>query len=256
MCDILIFGGTAEGRELSEYCKKNNIRTYLSVATEYGANLLEKSDAVKIITGRKNGAEIADFICNKSIKLVIDSTHPYAVEASCNIKNACAVTNSKYIRVKRPEGHKSGKYFDSINSVADYLNNASGNILITTGSKELSKYKSVCEFSKRCAVRVLPADNIISICIGLGFRPENIIAEQGPFTKYENINHIKKYNVEYLVTKESGVSGGFEEKAAAAEECGIELLVIKRPYESGITLSQAEKILLSMKTNSEMRSMI
>ena len=40
MCDILIFGGTTEGRQLAEFCAGHGINACISVATEYGAELL------------------------------------------------------------------------------------------------------------------------------------------------------------------------------------------------------------------------
>ena len=42
----------------------------------------------------------------------------------------------------------------------------------------------------------------------------------------------------YLVTKDGGRAGGFEEKAAAAREAGAELVVIGRPAETGYTLEE------------------
>lgn len=52
MCRLLIFGGTSEGRELAEFCADNKIDAYISVTTDYGAELLPESDNIKILTGR------------------------------------------------------------------------------------------------------------------------------------------------------------------------------------------------------------
>lgn len=248
MCKILIFGGTTEGRQLCEKCVRNNIPAYVSVTTEYGADLLEKNNCVTVLTGRKNDSEILDFIKKNAIGLVVDATHPYAVEATENIQKACAESNTEYVRIKREsERDRYGIYFESVKSTAAYLNNTSGKILFTTGSKELTEFTCIKDFSNRCAVRVLPIDNIIMQCIKIGIKPENIIAKKGPFTKEQNIKHIKKYGADFLVTKESGRNGGFWEKTAAAEECGIRLVIISRPEEKGISVSQAVKILLERK---------
>lgn len=248
MCKILIFGGTAEGRQLCEQCVKNNIPAYVSVATEYGAGLLEKSGCATILTGRKTSSEMSELITKNAIELVVDATHPYAVEATRNIKKACAECNAEYVRVKRESEHDDyGIYFENVQSAAEYLNKTNGKILFTTGSKELPVFSGIRDFSQRCAARVLPAEGIVSQCTQLGIKPENIIAKKGPFTKEENIAHIKKYGAEFLVTKESGRNGGFEEKAAAAKECAVKLVVISRPEENGVSVSQAVKILLERK---------
>lgn len=248
MCKILIFGGTTEGRQLCEECIRNNIPAYVSVTTEYGAGLLEKSGFVTVLTGRKNAAEMSDFITTNAIELVIDATHPYAVEATENIQKACADCNAEYVRVKRESEHDAyGMYFENVGKAADYLNKTSGKILFTTGSKELSAFSRISDFSHRCAVRVLPAEGIVTQCTQLGIKPENIIAQKGPFTMEQNITHLKKYGADLLVTKESGRNGGFEEKAAAAKECAVKLVVISRQEENGVSVSQAVKILLERK---------
>ena len=36
MCKIWIFGGTTEGRLLAEYCSREKIEAWVSVASEYG----------------------------------------------------------------------------------------------------------------------------------------------------------------------------------------------------------------------------
>ena len=39
MCKIWIFGGTTEGRLLAEYCSREKIEAWVSVASEYGEEL-------------------------------------------------------------------------------------------------------------------------------------------------------------------------------------------------------------------------
>ena len=49
---------------------------------------------------------------------------------------------------------------------------------------------------------------------------------QGPFSAELNIAMIKQLDIKYLVTKDTGASGGFPEKVRAAKGCGVELIVI------------------------------
>ena len=44
---------------------------------------------------------------------------------------------------------------------------------------------------------------------------------------------IKHFNAKYLVTKDSGKAGGFEEKISAALNTGTDCIVIRRPLENG-----------------------
>lgn len=244
MCKILIFGGTTEGRNLSEYCIKNGIKAYVSVATEYGANLLDGSESVKKLIGKMDADEILQFIRKKEISLVADATHPFAVEVTKNIKLACLKNGTKYIRVVREtEKATNGIYFNDMKSAAKYFCKTTGNIFVTTGSNELHELCCIKNFSARCVVRILPIEKLISKCLDLGFTRKNIITQRGPFSKYQNIEVIKNFNAQFLITKESGKTGGFEEKVLAAEECCAQLIIIKRPDDCGITVFQAERIL-------------
>lgn len=246
MCRILIFGGTSEGRLLAEFCTANHIHAFISVATEYGSELLEKSDFLNVLTGRMNLAEIREFIESNNIETVIDATHPYAVEITENIKNACDLLSVKYIRIIREQGKNitDAKYFDDIPSLVSYLNTTGGNILLTTGSKNLKDFCNINNYGKRCIIRVLPSPDIVRQCIETGFDKCRIIAEKGPFTAVQNEMHIKKFSADFLVTKDSGNTGGFMDKIRAAQKCGTEILILKRPEEKGISLDNMKKILV------------
>lgn len=241
MCKILLFGGTTEGREMADFFVKNKISATVCVTTEYGAELIEKSE---VMVGKLDFDEIKNLLKKNDFLMVIDATHPYAMLATQNIKSACEAENVRYFRILRDEEQMTDSlYFDTIQQVVDYLNCHSGNALITTGSKELSAFCSVINFSKRITARVLFTDNVIEKCLKLGFTQGKIIAEKGPFTLEQNLEHLKKSNAKFLVTKESGSIGGFDEKVRAARMFGAELLIIKRPKESGFSLSEIQSII-------------
>ena len=246
MCDLLIFGGTTEGRLLAEFCCANEIGAYVSVATEYGAELLPRSEQVHVLVGRADSDGIADMIKKHNISVVIDATHPYAEEVSRNIQRACSAENTIMYRIKRNDDEECANavYFNSIGAAVSYLDSVGGNALITTGSKELSAFTAVHDFKNRLTVRVLDSAEIKKNCEALGFSADKIIAEKGPFSEDRNIAHINMSGAKYVVTKDSGKAGGFAEKVSAANACNAKLLIIKRPEETGLTLEETEKILL------------
>ena len=57
---------------------------------------------------------------------------------------------------------------------------------------------------------------------------------QGTYTKEFNKALMKEYNIKAMLTKESGESGGAEEKINAAIELQIPVILIKRPKIDGI----------------------
>lgn len=240
MNDFLIFGGTTEGRLLAEYCDKNRIFCVVSSATEYGASLLPRSEYVGTLVGRRDRKEIAELILSGGFSAVFDAAHPYAEEARRNISGACADTDTPYFRVVRAASPvcEEALYFDSAAKAAEFAENQSGDIFIATGSKELSVF---CHgnLPSRCTVRVLPDVNIIRECESAGFK--RVIGGKGPFGFNENCAHFRGCDI--IITKESGVTGGFEEKRRAAAAVGAKLFIIRRPIENGMTLSQAYELL-------------
>jgi precorrin-6x reductase len=274
MCRILIFGGTTEGRLLAEYCHQQEIEAYVSVVSGYGADLLPESEYLHVLSGRMAGEAMEGFMKRASIRAVFDATHPYAAEATRNIKEACGRAGVSYLRVTRESaaaenpGGDSGKgpaaafasqvvYVHSIEEAVCYLKDREGDILVTTGSKELAAYTALPGYEERLYVRVLPSCAAISACEDIGIRGKRIIAMQGPFSEEMNRAMMRQLGVRYLVTKEAGTAGGFLEKLSAAEALSVTAVVIGRPLEErdGITLDAAKILLKEAGTVSAKRKL-
>ena len=244
MPELLIFGGTTEGRQLAEFCDKKNIPACVCVTTDYGAELLPKSSYIKITVGRLDNVQMRKIIDENKCRYVIDATHPYAVDATRNIKSACAETGTEYIRlVRESSGSNDGITAENMDKLVDILNGSNKKILSTLGSKELEKLTETVNFRERIWVRVLPSDKIRELCISLGYNENRLILAKGPFTEEENINHIIKSGAEILLTKESGTTGGYPEKVLAVKKCGIDLIVLERPSEKGYGIEEVKKII-------------
>lgn len=250
MCKILIFGGTTEGRLLAEYCSKQNIEAWISVASEYGEEILqaESDSSVKILQGRMDRYQIEKFILDNGILLVVDATHPHATLVSAEIKEACTKTGIRLERCIRPEGtnwlDNNCIMADSIEDAVSFLSSVDGAIFATTGSKELEALCRIPDYQKRVYARVLPTSGVLKKCEDLGISGRHIIAMQGPFSTEMNILFLKQTGANWLLTKDSGSAGGFQEKIAAAHETGTRLVVIKRPVETGISLDECKKLIL------------
>ena len=238
MKKILIFAGTTEGRRLSECLVEAGISHTLCVATEYGEHVLNPNPLVTVQQGRMAQEEIREFLFKENYEAVIDATHPYAEIVTRNIKEAVKELKDmgktiSYLRLKReeekmPEGGDL-TFFETSRDCAMALKDTEGNILLTTGSKELSDFCVFEEIKNRLYVRVLPSMESLSACMEQGICGKQIIAMQGPFSALMNEAMIHQYHISYLVTKESGVSGGYGEKLEAARRAGIQVFVIGRP---------------------------
>ncbi len=244
MCELLIFGGTTEGRELAEFCCEKKLSSAVCVATEYGAELLPDSEYLRIITGRLDSSGMERIMSELKCKRVIDATHPYATEVTANIKKACEAVNIPYYRLLRSSSETADcQKVRDMEQLLELLNSTDKTVLSTLGSKEIPKLTAMKNYADRLWVRVLPNEDIIRQCEELGIVKERVIAEKGPFSVERNIEHLRLSGAEILVTKESGAAGGFPEKTEASQLCGAELLVLERPAEKGYTLGEIKDII-------------
>ena len=168
MYNILVFAGTTEGREIISYLVKNNINVYACVATEYGEKLLVDGDNIKVSSKPLNEEEMISLMENEKFDLVIDATHPYAVEVSTNVISACKSTKTEYLRLIRSseEGVLSENlvYVNSVDEAVDYLKDTVGNVFVTTGSKELAKFTALDNYKERVYARVLSTTKVVDEC--------------------------------------------------------------------------------------------
>ena len=235
MKEILIFAGTTEGRKLSESLAASGINHTLCVATEYGEIVLKENSFMTVHRGRMDEEQIREFIQNGKFEAVVDATHPYANIVTNNIKSAMEEMNIPYLRLKRElntsQKEENVTYFETNEACAKELEEIQGNILLTTGSKELKKYCVSEDVKSRLFVRVLPGMESLSLCMEQGIKGKQIIAMQGPFTTEMNEAMIRQYGISCLITKQSGTSGGYYEKLEAAKKTGISVFVIGHPGE-------------------------
>lgn len=246
MYKLCVFAGTTEGRELVEFLSQQPVLVTACVATEYGQELIRSAENLAISQGRLTQQDMEALFAAQQFELVVDATHPYASAVTENIVSACAATGTEYLRLSRSgaAAPEDAEFAEDIAAAVEYLNSTEGNILLTTGSKELQKYTSIREFSDRVYARVLPMEESLRLCQKAGLKPAHILAMQGPFSREMNTAMLKSTGAKYLVTKDSGRNGGFEEKIAAAREAGVRLVVIGRPpQQAGISFEDTVSLL-------------
>ena len=103
MKQIIVFAGTTEGRQLSEWLAGEGLEVLACVATEYGSHLVREEDHLHVRQGRLTQEEMAQLLEAEGRPLVLDATHPYATEVSRNIRTACKEADCEYLRLIRAE---------------------------------------------------------------------------------------------------------------------------------------------------------
>lgn len=243
MRNILIFGGTTEGRTLAERLCEDGFVCTVCVATEYGEMVMDELPGLKIKIGRLDTEQMRALLEKEEFLVAVDATHPFATEVSKNIKESVKGSKVPYLRLKRdtkPAEKDKGNivWHSDANACAKALVKTAGNILLTTGSKELAAFATE-KLRKRLYVRVLPSVESITACEQQGICTKQIIAMQGPFLEETNEALLRQFQISYLVTKETGLNGGFFEKLEAAQKTNTKVMVIGNPEgeENGLSFS-------------------
>lgn len=240
MGEVVIFSGTTEGRRLSEHLAAAGVCHTVCVATEYGEFVMKSHPLVKVHRQRMDREQIREFLVKGSFAAAVDATHPYAEIITQNVREAAEESGIPYLRLQR-EVASHGKdvtYFETHEACAQALERTKGNILLTTGSKDLSVYGASESLKARLYVRTLPDDKSILLCKEHGICGKQVIAMQGPFTTELNEAILQQYGISCLVTKESGISGGYPQKLEAAARAGAKVFVIGAPREEGYSFPE------------------
>lgn len=263
MKQIILFAGTTEGRQLSEWLSGEGLDVLACVATEYGSLLMKEQEHLEVRKGRLTKEEMEHLFRKEGQPLVLDVTHPYAVEVSENIRAACEKAGCEYLRLIRSAygtqttSHKSDfceiekkqaeddcVVVQSVKDAADWLAGTKGRILVTTGSKELHYFTNIPDYQERVYARVLATPEVAAHCSELGFTGQHLICMQGPFSKEMNIAMLRQFHASWLVTKESGKEGGSPEKLEAAKEAGAKVVLVGRPPEQeGVSVEKGIELL-------------
>ncbi len=232
----VVFSGTTEGRRFSKKLAALGAEVTVCVATPLGAEEQGEMAGITVHAGRLGPDAMAALLTGAD--LCVDATHPYAVDVTRNIRAAAAQAGVEYRRLLRARSPlpEDCVVFGTAAQAAEHLAGTKENILLATGAKELAAFAPLDP--ARLYPRVLPTPEGIAACEGADIPHKNIIAMQGPFSYALNRALMEQFAIRFLVTKDGGAAGGFEEKARAAQDTGAQLIVIRRPAEQGETAEQ------------------
>ncbi|EKS4345322.1 cobalt-precorrin-6A reductase [Clostridium sporogenes] len=230
---IALILGTSEGREILSLLNKFTDNILISTATAYGGEILKNYKYKKLNTKRLNKEELSNMLKENQVNILIDASHPYALEVTKNAREVSKDLNIEYLRYERPSSAEEFKENKKVVFLEDYkdlneaLKNIKGNILNTSGSRNMNKILDL-KLENRIIHRVLPSVKVLEDCFNLGVKVEDLMAIKGPISKELNKAFIKDYDAKALILKDSGPQGGTKEKILACLECNIYALVIRR----------------------------
>jgi precorrin-6A/cobalt-precorrin-6A reductase len=235
---IIIMAGTSDAVDIIELISADaDIDVIATTTTSYGGDIALASGANEALVGALDTGDMVGLIEKNQIDLLIDATHPFASEATLTAIKSTKKAQIPYLRFERAsikldtyENLFFASNFDEAAEIAIKLTENLNNKRIM----HLAGVTTLPQMIKKIPVdslivRVLPAVYSIKKCAEYGIPSENIIAMQGIFSKEFNKSLMSEYNVDMIVTKESGESGGTISKIEAAISLGIPVVIVKRP---------------------------
>lgn len=222
---ILIFGGTTEGRKAVAVCEEAG--KPFCYSTKGDSQKVELVNG-KQITGGMDDKQILSFCEENKIDLIVDAAHPFAEALHHNIALVSGMSGIPVIRYERNYARQSEDlfWFDSYDGAITWLEkNNKNNLLALTGVNTVSKLKPYWK-KHACWFRILDREESREI-----IRHEQFPADKVLYfgAKGDDTSLFRQLNPGAILIKESGDSGGFNEKVKAAQTLDIPLLVVKRP---------------------------
>lgn len=241
LAEVLLFGGTTEGRELAALLGSRGIPTLVCVATEYGEALVEPVGTLSVHCGRLDQAAMEALVRREGPRVVIDATHPYATAVSQTIRTVCRGLGLPCWRVRREsQAAAVDRSFSTMADLIAWLDETPGTIFSTLGAKEAAALAQVRGAEERLWLRVLPLEESLRLARA-AVPAKHIICMQGPFSQALNEAMFRAAGADLLLTKDSGRAGGFSEKLQAARACGMTVALLTRPQEDGLSLADIKR---------------
>ena len=227
---ILVFGGTTEGRIAIKKLEEAGNPYYYSTRGDEQEVVLHHGTR---LIGAMDVEQLKAFCQEHAIKLLIDAGHPFAEVLHQTVAEVATQLSIPAIRFERifpprdPGIIWCDDYADAIQQVQQHNVKR---LLALTGVQTISKLKPLVDKGIDCYFRILNRESSLKIAHENGISDDHIL-----FYDTEHNNHLLDVApFDAMITKESGVSGGFQEKVNEAKEQGMQVFAICRPATSPV----------------------
>lgn len=220
---LLILGGTSEGIELAKQYYGPEVHVTYSIA---GLVRTPRLACDVIAGGFKQYGGLTSYLISNDITAVLDATHPYAVNISNQACKSAEEFSIPYWRFERPPWQKqygdAWFEFDEISELVGSITNYK-NVLLTAGQFEKDTLDRLSfNHGQKQFLRTV-------------IRPEFDIPDTttwiqgvGPFELESELSLLRRYDIDALVTKNSGGSATAAKLQAARIE-GVPVFILNRP---------------------------
>ncbi|MFI3295622.1 MAG: cobalt-precorrin-5B (C(1))-methyltransferase CbiD [Rikenellaceae bacterium] len=223
---ILIFGGTTQGRIAARVCDGASKPFFYS--TKSGEQRVEAAN-ITLLSGGMTSGDIIDFCQQNNIELVIDAAHPFASVLHQNIMDATKELGIRVIRFERKATQRANgsrvRYSETIEKAIEYIKIKDyQRVLALTGVKSSGLLAPMC-LDREVCLRIMDREESWKILGESGFPTSKTVlydteSDEALFTDFKP---------DVVLIKESGSSGGVEQKMKLCEQLAIDLVIVERP---------------------------
>ncbi|WP_336332908.1 cobalt-precorrin-6A reductase [Pseudomonas putida] len=221
---ILLLGGITEALAIARRLGPQHV---YSLA---GIGRVPQDLQCQVRVGGFGGAEgLASYLREAGITLLIDATHPYAAQISCNAASAARSAGIPCWALRRPAWQAQAG--DDWREVEDWAGLIEAlrpfrRPLFTLGREPLQHLDEIPaeQFWTLRALEACPGNERCEV-----------IGARGPFHIEDERALFQRRNIDVLISKNSG-SVATEPKLAVARELGVPVLILKRPMLAQVDL--------------------
>jgi len=221
---ILAFGGTTEGRMAAKVLDESGACYFYS--TRGDMQDIQLAHGIHV-TGAMELPEMEAFCHEHAIQLLVDAAHPFAVALHRNVVALARRIGVPIVRLDRIyPPHDSDLVWckDYAEAITRLEVHGIDKVLALTGVNTIAKLKPYWQ-GHECWFRILNRESSMRLAQEAGFPTDHLVY----YEPDDTINLIYQLRPQAIVTKESGTSGGFNEKIEAARQAGVKVFVVECP---------------------------
>lgn len=233
---VLILGGTIEAVDLAKALDDDS--AFEPITSLAGRTIHPTSVPGTIRSGGFGGADgLARYLAAEGIDRLVDATHPFAEQISRNAKSACARVGVPRLRLDRPPwSRQPGDRWIEGSEPADAarrLPDDAGRVFLSIGRQDLEPFCSRPDIWFLLRMIDPPAEPI-------PLPRYDLVLGRGPFAQEDEEALLAQYQIDALVSRNSGGSATYG-KIAAARRLGLPVVMISRPPPpAGTTVDSVE----------------
>ena len=223
---LLILGGTAEGRALAEAAAMRFGPSLAVISALAGRTRAPILPAGHVRIGGFGGSEgLAAYLKDERIDLLVDATHPYAMQISAQACDAASRTGTERLVLVRPpwQPMPGDRWVGAatVEEAVGAIPAEAERVFLTVGVRSLTPFAARPDLWFLVRLVDEPAEPI-------PLARHRLICARGPFAEADERALLADHHIDCLVTRASG-GDATAAKLAAARTLGLSVVMVHRP---------------------------